>query len=91
MFFATGAHHTINWQRLAQNYAAITDFADTNLAIAALGFAMLYLLVVAFSLPVALFLTLTGGAVLGWLAVPLILIAATVGAGVVFIAARSIL
>ena len=51
---------------------------------------MLYLLAVAFSLPVALFLTLTSGAVFGWLAVPLILTGATLGAGIVFIAARTI-
>ena len=90
VFFATGAHTAISWQSIAQNYATITGFADANLVIAALGFAVLYLLAVAFSLPVALFLTLTGGAVFGWLAVPLILIGATLGAGVVFIAARSI-
>ena len=90
VFFATGAHTAISWQSIAQNYAAITGFADANLAIAALGFAVLYLLAVAFSLPVALFLTLTGGAVFGWLAVPLILTGATLGAGIVFIAARTI-
>ena len=90
VFFATGAHTAISWQSIAQNYAAITGFADANLVIAALGFAVLYLLAVAFSLPVALFLTLTGGAVFGWLSVPLILIGATLGAGIVFIAARTI-
>ena len=90
VFFATGAHTAISWQSIAQNYTAITGFADANLAIAALGFAVLYLLAVAFSLPVALFLTLTGGAVFGCLAVPLILTGATLGAGIVFIAARTI-
>ena len=90
VFFATGAHTAISWQSIAQNYATITSFADANLAIAALGFAVLYFLAVAFSLPVALFLTLTGGAVFGWLAVPLILTGATLGAGIVFIAARTI-
>ena len=90
VFFVTGAHTAISWQSIAQNYATITGFADTNLAITALGFAVLYLLAVAFSLPVALFLTLTGGAVFGWLAVPLILVGATLGAGIVFIAARTI-
>ena len=90
VFFATGTHTAISWQSIAQNYATITGFADVNLAIAALGFAVLYLLAVAFSLPVALFLTLTGGAVFGWLAVPLILTGATLGAGIVFIAARTI-
>ena len=39
VFFATGAHTAISWQSIAQNYAAITGFADANLAIAALGFA----------------------------------------------------
>ncbi len=89
MFFATGAHTAISWQSIAQNYGIITGFADANLAIAVLGFAVFYLIAVAFSLPVALFLTLTGGAVFGWLAVPLILIGATLGAGIVFIAART--
>ena len=90
VFFATGAHTAISWQSIAQNYATITGFADANLGIAALGFAVLYLLAVAFSLPVALFLTLTGGAVFGWIAVPLILTGAALGAGIVFIAARTI-
>ena len=90
VFFATGAHTAISWQSIAQNYATITGFADANLAIGALGFAVLYLLAVAFSLPVAVFLTLTGGAVFGWLAVTLILMGATLGAGIVFIAARTI-
>lgn len=90
VFFAIGAHTAISWHSIAQNYAIITGFANSNLAIAALGFAGLYLLAVAFSLPVALFLTLTGGAVFGWLAVPLILMGATLGAGIVFIAARTI-
>ena len=90
VFFATGAHTVIGWQSIAQNYATITGFADANLAISALGFAVLYLIAVAFSLPVALFLTLTGGAVFGWLAAPLILMGATLGAGIVFIAARTI-
>ena len=90
VFFATSAHTVISWQSIAQNYGTITGFADANLAIAVLGFAVLYLISVAFSLPVALFLTLTGGAVFGWLAVPLILMGATLGAGIVFIAARTI-
>ena len=50
---------------------------------------MAYALAVTFSLPVALPLTLTGGAVFGWLALPLVLVGATVGAGNVFIAVRT--
>ena len=81
VFFATGAHSAISWQSIAQNYASITGFADDNLPIAAVGFTLIYILAVAFSLPIALPLTLTGGAVLGWLAVPLVVIGASAGAG----------
>ena len=90
VFFASGVHTTISWQGIAHNYAGITGFADDHLVMAALGFALLYLLAVAFSLPIALFLSLTGGAVFGWLAVPLIVAGATHGAGIVFLAARTI-
>ena len=90
VFFATGTHHAVSWQGIARNYAGITGFADENLPVAALGFTVIYILAVAFSLPIALFLSLTGGAVLGWLAVPLVVIGATAGAGIVFIAARTI-
>ena len=89
VFFATGTHHAVSWQGIARNYAGITGFADDNLPVAALGFTVIYILAVAFSLPIALFLSLTGGAVLGWLAVPLVVIGATAGAGIVFIAART--
>ncbi len=89
VFFATGTHHAVSWQGIARNYAGITGFADDNLPVAALGFTVIYILAVAFSLPIALFLSLTGGAVLGWLAVPLVVIGATTGAGIVFIAART--
>ena len=90
VFFASGAHTAISWQGISQNYAGITGFADDHLVMAALGFALIYLLAVAFSLPIALFLSLTGGAVFGWLAVPLIVAGATLGAGIVFLAARTI-
>ncbi len=90
VFFTTGTHHAVSWQGIARNYARITSFADDNLLVATLGFTVIYILAVAFSLPIALFLSLTGGAVLGWLAVPLVVIGATSGAGIVFIAARTI-
>jgi len=44
---------------------------------------------VAFSIPVALPLTLVGGAIFGWPAAVLVIAAATMGAGVVFMAART--
>ena len=89
LFLASGAHRAISWQVIALHYGQITSYADANILVAALGFLLLYAVAVAFSLPIALPLTLTGGAVFGWLAVALVLVGATAGAGVVFIAART--
>jgi uncharacterized membrane protein YdjX (TVP38/TMEM64 family) len=89
LFFASGAHQAISWQMIALHYRQITAFTEANLALAAASFLLLYAVAVAFSLPVALPLTLTGGAIFGWLAVLLVLVGATAGAGVVFIAART--
>ena len=45
---------------------------------------------VSFSLPVASLLTLAGGAIFGWPAATLVVVAATVGAGLVFFAAKNL-
>ncbi|MGB1825744.1 MAG: TVP38/TMEM64 family protein, partial [Candidatus Puniceispirillaceae bacterium] len=89
LFFASGAHRAISWQTIALHYGQITAYTEAHLALAAASFLLLYAVAVAFSLPVALPLTLTGGAIFGWLAVLLVLVGATAGAGVVFIAART--
>lgn len=89
LFLAGGAHRAISWEVIALHYGQITSYADANVLVAACGFLLVYAVAVAFSLPIALPLTLTGGAVFGWLAVALVLIGATAGAGVVFIAART--
>jgi len=59
-----------------------------NLILAVVMFFFLYVIVVAFSLPIATLLTLTGGAVLGYLAAPIIIVAATLGALILFLVAR---
>ena len=89
LFLGSGAHRFVSWEAIALHYGQITFYAEANLVVAALGFCLLYAVAVAFSLPIALPLTLTGGAVFGWLAVGLVLVGATAGAGVVFIAART--
>ena len=89
LFLASGAHRFVQWEVIALHYGQIKSWATSQLAFAAIGFCLAYALAVAFSLPVALPLTLTGGAVFGWLALPLVLVAATVGAGLVFIAVRT--
>ena len=79
------------WLRLANNYQAITGWIGDNLALASLGFFAIYAAAVAFSVPGALFLTLSAGALFGWLAGVIVVLAATTGALVVFLAARGAL
>ena len=90
LFFGLGGQDYFGWQAISRQYAAMKSLAEANRLMAALGFLLIYMLAVSFSLPVALPLTLTGGALFGWPAVGLVLIGATSGAAVVFIAARTV-
>ena len=90
LFFGLGGQDYFGWQAISSRYAAMKTIAEANLVLAASVFLLLYVMSVSFSLPVALPLTLTGGALFGWLAAGLVLVGATAGATVVFIAARTI-
>lgn len=91
LFFATGLHNFLSFTKLAENYGAIKSYIGDNQLTSYVLFFFIYLLAVAFSLPIASLLTLSGGALLGWPGAAIILFAATAGAAVVFIAARSIM
>ena len=90
MFFISGAHDFFNWQLLSQHYNATKAFAENQQWQSYLGFLCAYMVAVTFSLPIASLLTLAGGAILGWPAAPLVVLAATAGAGIVFLAARNL-
>tara|TARA_B100000989_G_C19468600_1_gene439585 strand:- start:34 stop:777 length:744 start_codon:yes stop_codon:yes gene_type:complete len=89
-FFATGLHRLITWETVAQNYSEISHFINQNYAASYFGFGLFYTAVVTFSLPIASFLTLAAGALLGWPSIGLIVLAATAGASLLFIAARGL-
>ena len=82
------SYHSANWLK---NYTSLKAFVDGQLATALLVFGAAYILTVALSLPVASLLTLAGGALFGWTAAAVIICAATIGATIVFIAARTVL
>lgn len=90
LFFGFGGQDYFGWQAISAHYAAMKQSTESHLFLAAATFLLMYVLSVSFSLPVALPLTLTGGALFGWPAVAMVLIGATVGATVVFIAARTV-
>ena len=89
-FLATGLHQLISWETLARHYHEISHFIEQNRAASYFGFILCYTAVVAFSLPIASLLTLAAGALLGWLSIGLIVVAATAGASLLFIAARGL-
>ncbi len=86
-FFALRDYLT--FETLAQNREALTAFRDANYALTALSFIGLYVVVVAFSLPGATVATLTGGFLFGvFPGAAFNVLAATIGASAIFMAAR---
>ena len=90
-FFTTGLHALISWETVTRHYAEISHFLEQKRTASYLGFIIIYTAVVAFSLPIASLLTLAAGALIGWPAIGLIVVAATAGASLLFIAARGLL
>lgn len=91
LFFLTGAHKLVSFDGLAEHYTLLKDFIATRPTLSVLVFGVVYAITVALSLPIASLLTLAGGALLGWPAAAVIICAATLGAAIVFIAARTVL
>ena len=89
LFFLFGGHKFLSLSLLAENYASLKAFVNRQLATALLVFNIYPDSLL--SLPVASLLTLAGGALFGWAAAAVIICAATIGATIVFIAARTVL
>lgn len=91
LFFSLGGSKWLSFATIGTHYEALKAFVSGSLLLACFAYGAVYMMAVAFSLPVALPLTIAGGALLGWVAAPVIIIGATCGASLVFIAARTIL
>jgi uncharacterized membrane protein YdjX (TVP38/TMEM64 family) len=90
-YYAAG-HGEISLASLIRHRAAINDFVTAHQVAAVLAYIGLYIVVVGFSVPGATFLTVTGGFLFG-LAVgaSAAVIGATIGATLIFLAARTAL
>ncbi len=81
---------TLTFQALGENRAALIAWRDDNYALAALTFMGVYVAVVAFSLPGGAVMTLAGGFLFGVPAgVAMVVVSATLGASLLFLAARA--
>ena len=87
---AMGWHKYLSFKTIGLNYEALRGFIGHNLIGALALYALAYVAVVALSLPGALIMTLSGGLLFGWqLGAPATVVAATLGATVLFLVARS--
>ncbi len=87
---ALGLPEALSFDRLVDQREALRGWVDSHQVGAMLGYALLYVAVVALSLPGGLVLTIAGGFLFGWLAGGLLALGcATTGAMLVFRIARS--
>ncbi len=91
-FFAFGGHNLLTLENLRQHQDALAQWIEGNFATALAGFALIYVVVTALSLPGAAIMTLAGGALFGNLyGLLAVSLASTIGASLAFLAARFLL
>lgn len=87
-FFTLG--DILTFETLRDNSERLTSWRDSNFALAAATYVLVYAVVVAFSLPGGAIMTLAGGFIFGIIVgAPLTVIAATLGATAIFLAAKT--
>ncbi len=80
----------LSFEHLAEHSDRLEAWRDRNFSASLATFALLYAVAVALSLPGAVWLTIAGGYLFGiWLSTPVTIVAATAGATVLFLIARS--
>lgn len=85
----SGLGDLLGLEALRTHRAALTGLVAAHPVLAALAFMAAYVLAVAFSVPGAVWLTIAGGFLFGaWLGTALTVVAATIGATLVFLLAR---
>lgn len=92
LFFGLGLHRQLSFDALRDNRAWLLELVARWGVFAALGYIVFYAGVVAFSLPIGLLMTITGGFLFGPVKGTLIVVAgATLGAVALFLIARTAL
>jgi len=79
----------LSFKAIGENYTTLKNFIDDQYVLSLLSFSLIYIISVAFSIPGASILSLLYGALLGtFVAGSLIVISATIGATLIFLAAK---
>ncbi|MCW5729193.1 MAG: TVP38/TMEM64 family protein [Alphaproteobacteria bacterium] len=88
-FFAFGLDRYVTFEALREHRHELLAFVAERPLLAVLAYMVVYAIAVALSLPGGLVLTIAGGFLFGlWLGTLIVVIAATVGATLIFLAAR---
>ena len=88
--FAMGWHNYLSLRTIGQNYDALQTFIADNFLLSLLIYMVAYILVVALSLPGGLIMTLAGGLLFGAVVgIPATVVAATIGATLIFLVAKT--
>jgi uncharacterized membrane protein YdjX (TVP38/TMEM64 family) len=88
--FAMGWHRQLSLETLVRNRAALDAFVAAHYAAALATFIAVYIAVVSLSIPGAVFLTIGGGLLFGWLVGAVaVVVGATIGATILFLITRS--
>lgn len=88
-FYLSGLHRTLTWEYVQTHVHGWQQQTKDHLVFSALIFFVVYLTATALSLPLALLLSLVGGALFGrWLGAGLVSLASTSGACLAFLGSR---
>jgi uncharacterized membrane protein YdjX (TVP38/TMEM64 family) len=91
-FFVFGLDEYLTFETLRENRAWLLQQVAESALLTAAIYIVLYILVVAFSLPGGAVMTITGGFLFGqWLGTAYVIFAATIGATILFLAAKTAL
>ncbi len=92
LIVSMGWHEYLRPRAVADSRDMIQGFVDGNLILALLAFMVLYVVVVTLSIPGAAFLTIVGGFLFSaWVGGPAVVVAATIGATIIFLIAKTAL
>lgn len=90
LMFATGWYKYLSFKTIGLNYDALKAYIAEHTLLAVLAYMLMYMGVVALSLPGGLIMTLAGGLLFGWkIGAPATVVAATIGATLLFLAAKT--
>jgi uncharacterized membrane protein YdjX (TVP38/TMEM64 family) len=89
VFYLAGLHEQLRWESVRSRIEHWQRLADEHLLVSLTVFFLLYVTATALSLPVALILSLVGGALFGrWVGVGVVSVASTCGASLAFLGSR---